>query len=234
MLGVDINERFEAVQGRIRQAEADAGRPMNSVGLIAVSKTQPADAIREAYALGQRDFGENYLQEALAKQEELVDLEDIVWHFIGPIQSNKTRPIAEHFDWVHTVDRIKTAERLDQQRPAHLPPLNLCIQVNVSGETTKSGVELSELVDLSDRMDQLHRVDLRGLMAIPAPINPSDEDPSRPLRRSPGLWVASQWECQMIWSGPFARAQRGSESERRSLVHAVPKLESPSQTSSHL
>jgi len=182
MLGVDINERFEAVQGRIRQAEADAGRPMNSVGLIAVSKTQPADAIREAYALGQRDFGENYLQEALAKQEELVDLEDIVWHFIGPIQSNKTRPIAEHFDWVHTVDRIKTAERLDQQRPAHLPPLNLCIQVNVSGETTKSGVELSELVDLSDRMDQLHRVDLRGLMAIPAPINPSDEDPSKPFR----------------------------------------------------
>jgi PLP dependent protein len=182
MLGVDINERFEAVQGRIRQAEADAGRPMNSVGLIAVSKTQPADAIREAYALGQRDFGENYLQEALAKQEELVDLEDIVWHFIGPIQSNKTRPIAEHFDWVHTVDRIKTAERLDQQRPAHLPPLNLCIQVNVSGETTKSGVELSELVDLSDRMDQLHRVDLRGLMAIPAPINPSDEDPGKPFR----------------------------------------------------
>lgn len=182
MLGVDINERFEAVQGRIRQAEADAGRPMNSVGLIAVSKTQPADAIREAYALGQRDFGENYLQEALAKQEELVDLEDIVWHFIGPIQSNKTRPIAEHFDWVHTLDRIKTAERLDQQRPAHLPPLNLCIQVNVSGETTKSGVELSELVDLSDRMDQLHRVDLRGLMAIPAPINPSDEDPGKPFR----------------------------------------------------
>jgi hypothetical protein len=155
---------------------------MNSVGLIAVSKTQPADAIREAYALGQRDFGENYLQEALAKQEELVDLEDIVWHFIGPIQSNKTRPIAEHFDWVHTLDRIKTAERLDQQRPAHLPPLNLCIQVNVSGETTKSGVELSELVDLSDRMDQLLRVDLRGLMAIPAPINPSDEDPGKPFR----------------------------------------------------
>ncbi|MEN9681892.1 MAG: hypothetical protein RLZZ627_1785 [Pseudomonadota bacterium] len=182
MLSVDINERFEGVQGRIRHAEADAGRPMNSVGLIAVSKTQPAAAIREAYALGQRDFGENYLQEALAKQEELVDLEDIVWHFIGPIQSNKTRPIAEHFDWVHTVDRIKTAERLDQQRPAHLPPLNLCIQVNVSGETTKSGVELSELVDLSDRMDQLHRVNLRGLMAIPAPINPSDEDPGKPFR----------------------------------------------------
>jgi pyridoxal phosphate enzyme (YggS family) len=155
---------------------------MNSVGLIAVSKTQPAEAIREVYALGQRDFGENYLQEALAKQEELADLDDIVWHFIGPIQSNKTRPIAEHFDWVHSVDRIKTAERLDQQRPAHLPPLNICIQVNVSGESTKSGAALSELADLSDRIGQLHRLHLRGLMAIPAPIDHSDDDQGKPFR----------------------------------------------------
>jgi pyridoxal phosphate enzyme (YggS family) len=182
MLNLDIKERFEGVQRRIRHAEADAGRPMNSVGLIAVSKTQPAEAIREVYALGQRDFGENYLQEALAKQEELADLDDIVWHFIGPIQSNKTRPIAEHFDWVHSVDRIKTAERLDQQRPAHLPPLNICIQVNVSGESTKSGAALSELADLSDRICQLHRLHLRGLMAIPAPIDHSDDDQGKPFR----------------------------------------------------
>lgn len=182
MLSLDIRDRFEAVQRRIRSAEADAARPMNSVGLIAVSKTQPVEAIREAYALGQRDFGENYLQEALAKQDELADLVEIVWHFIGPIQSNKTRPIAEHFDWVHTVDRMKTAERLDQQRPAHLLPLNICIQVNLSGEATKSGAELSELANLSDRIAPLHRLNLRGLMAIPAPMNPSDEDPGKPFR----------------------------------------------------
>jgi len=182
MLSLDIKERFEGVQRRIRNAESDAARPLSSVGLIAVSKTQPAEAIRDAYALGQRDFGENYLQEALAKQEELADLDGIVWHFIGPIQSNKTRSIAEHFDWVHTVDRLKTAERLDQQRPAHLPPLNICIQVNVSGEITKSGAEISELANLSEHIGQLRRLKLRGLMAIPAPMDQSDEDPGKPFR----------------------------------------------------
>jgi len=181
-MSLDIKGRFEEVQRRIRNAEAAADRSMNSVGLIAVSKTQPAQAIREAYALGQRDFGENYLQEALLKQEELADLEDIVWHFIGPIQSNKTRPIAEHFDWVHTVDRMKTAERLDQQRPSHLAPLNICIQVNVSHESSKSGVALSELADLADQIGLLSRLHFRGLMAIPAPLTSLDADPSKPFR----------------------------------------------------
>lgn len=179
---MEIKERFEAVQRRIRNTEAAGGRPLNSVGLIAVSKTQPAQAIRQAYLLGQRDFGENYLQEALAKQQELTDLDDIVWHFIGPIQSNKTRPIAEHFDWVHTCDRIKTAERLHQYRPSHLPPLNVCIQVNVSEEVTKAGAKLSELAGLSARIGQLHRLCLRGLMAIPAPMDHSDQDPGQPFR----------------------------------------------------
>ncbi|MEY2697226.1 MAG: hypothetical protein RL333_1364 [Pseudomonadota bacterium] len=170
------------VQQRIRDAEIKAGRQPHAVRLIAVSKTQPAEAIREAYALGQRDFGENYLQEALAKQELLKDLGDIVWHFIGPIQSNKTRLIAENFDWVHAVDRVKTAERLDQQRPLDLLPLNVCIQVNVSEENSKSGVDLLELPKLAHQISTLERLCLRGLMAIPAPIDPSDLDPGKPFR----------------------------------------------------
>jgi pyridoxal phosphate enzyme (YggS family) len=179
---LEINKRFEVVQQRIRDAEIKAGRQPHAVRLIAVSKTQPAEAIREAYALGQRDFGENYLQEALAKQELLKDLGDIVWHFIGPIQSNKTRLIAENFDWVHAVDRVKTAERLDQQRPLDLLPLNVCIQVNVSEENSKSGVDLLELPKLAHQISTLERLCLRGLMAIPAPIDPSDLDPGKPFR----------------------------------------------------
>ena len=179
---MEINKRFEVVQQRIRDAENKAGRQPHAVRLIAVSKTQPAEAIREAYALGQRDFGENYLQEALAKQELLKDLGDIVWHFIGPIQSNKTRLIAENFDWVHAVDRVKTAERLDQQRPLDLLPLNVCIQVNVSEENSKSGVDLLELPKLAHQISTLERLCLRGLMAIPAPIDPSDLDPGKPFR----------------------------------------------------
>ena len=179
---MEINKRFEVVQQRIRDAEIKAGRQPHAVRLIAVSKTQPAEAIREAYALGQRDFGENYLQEALAKQELLKDLGDIVWHFIGPIQSNKTRLIAENFDWVHAVDRVKTAERLDQQRPLDLLPLNVCIQVNVSEENSKSGVDLLQLPKLAHQISTLERLCLRGLMAIPAPIDPSDLDPGKPFR----------------------------------------------------
>lgn len=170
------------VDQRIRNAEADAGRRPHSVGLIAVSKTQPAEAIRAAYALGQRDFGENYLQEALAKQTLLQDLADIVWHFIGPIQSNKTRLIAENFAWVHAIDQIKTAERLSQQRPLSLPPLNICIQINLTGETTKSGVTVLELPELSDRIRRLERLQLRGLMTIPAPMDQSTRDPGKPFR----------------------------------------------------
>lgn len=136
--------------------------------LLAVSKTKPAAALREAYAAGLRDFGENYLQEALGKQQELADL-PLSWHFIGPIQSNKTRAIAEHFAWVHSVDRLKIAQRLSEQRPAELPPLNICIQVNVSGEASKSGCTPADLPDLARAISALPRLQLRGLMAIPEP-----------------------------------------------------------------
>ncbi|HZV99697.1 MAG TPA: YggS family pyridoxal phosphate-dependent enzyme [Methylophilaceae bacterium] len=163
-----IATRLQAVQQRIRAAESAAGRPSDSVTLLAVSKAQPASAIRAAFDAGQRRFGENYLQEALDKQAQLSDL-DIEWHFIGPIQSNKTQPIAQHFTWVHGVDRLKIAERLNTARPAHLPPLQICIQVNVSNEASKSGVLPQEVNTLAQAIEKLPRLQLRGLMAIPAP-----------------------------------------------------------------
>ena len=151
-----IADNIAQVSSRIRTAEQTAQRAEGSVQLLAVSKTKPAQALREAYAAGLRDFGENYLQEALGKQVELTDL-PLIWHFIGPIQSNKTRAIAEHFDWVHSVDRLKIAQRLSEQRPAELPPLNICIQVNVSGEASKSGctpADLPCLLYTSDAADE--------------------------------------------------------------------------------
>lgn len=145
-----------------------SGRNPDDVTLVAVSKTFPADAIRAAAACGQRHFGENYVQEARAKQEQLTDL-DLVWHFIGPIQSNKTREIARHFDWVHGIEREKIARRLSEQRPAGMPPLNACIQVNVSGEASKSGVSPDEACELAGQLSRLPGLKLRGLMAIPEP-----------------------------------------------------------------
>ena len=136
--------------------------------LVAVSKTFPADAVREAANAGQRHFGENYVQEGLAKIGALVDVAP-VWHFIGPIQSNKTRPIAASFDWVHSVEREKIAVRLSEQRPAHLPPLQVCIEVNVSGEASKSGVAPEALKSLATKVVALPRLQLRGLMGIPEP-----------------------------------------------------------------
>ena len=163
-----IADNILQVGSRIQTATQAAHRPENSVQLLAVSKTKPAAALREAYAAGLRDFGENYLQEALGKQLELADL-PLIWHFIGPIQSNKTRAIAEHFDWVHSVDRLKIAQRLSEQRPAELPPLNICIQVNVSGEASKSGCTPADLPALAEAISSLPRLKLRGLMAIPEP-----------------------------------------------------------------
>ena len=163
-----IAKNIAKVRTRIREAAQACGRDPESVGLLAVSKTKPAAAVREAHACGQRDFGENYLQEALNKQAELSDLA-LTWHFIGPIQSNKTRPIAEHFAWVHSVDRLKIAQRLSEQRPAHLPPLNICLQVNVSGEASKSGCAPEELAPLALAVSQLPNLRLRGLMTIPEP-----------------------------------------------------------------
>jgi pyridoxal phosphate enzyme (YggS family) len=163
-----IADNILQVSSRIDAATLAANRAENSVRLLAVSKTKPAQDLREAYAAGLRDFGENYLQEALGKQLELTDL-PLIWHFIGPIQSNKTRAIAEHFDWVHSVDRLKIAQRLSEQRPADLPPLNICIQVNVSGEASKSGCTPADLPALANAISNLPRLKLRGLMAIPEP-----------------------------------------------------------------
>ncbi len=165
-----IADNILQVSSRIQAATQAAHREEHSVQLLAVSKTKPAEALREAYAAGLRDFGENYLQEALGKQLELADL-PLIWHFIGPIQSNKTRAIAEHFAWVHSVDRLKIAQRLSEQRPAELPPLNICIQVNVSGEDSKSGCTPADLPALAQAISELPRLKLRGLMAIPEPTD---------------------------------------------------------------
>ena len=160
--------RLQAVQARIAAAVAEAGRDAATLRLLAVSKTFDATAVRDLAACGQRAFGENYVQEALEKQTSLQDL-PLEWHFIGPIQSNKSRAIAENFSWVHSVDRLKIAERLSAQRPPGLPPLQVCIEVNVSDETSKGGVMPTELSGLAEAVSTLPGVQLRGLMAIPAP-----------------------------------------------------------------
>ena len=155
---------------QIAGAAQACGRAPEAVTLLAVSKTQSAATVQEAYAAGQRDFGENYVQEALDKIAAL-PLPGLVWHFIGPLQSNKTRDIASHFDWVHSVDRLKIATRLNEQRPAGMAPLNVCIQVNISEEDSKSGVALADVNALCEALQGLPNLRLRGLMAIPAPCD---------------------------------------------------------------
>jgi len=162
-----IAQNIRQIQQKIVDAEQKYQRPKNSVRLLAVSKTKPAEMLREAFSAGQRDFAENYTQEALQKITALNDLA-IVWHFIGAIQSNKSRNIAEHFAWVHSVDRLKIARRLSEQRPAHLAPLNICLQINISEEDSKSGFLLDELDDAIEEIAKLPHINLRGLMAIPA------------------------------------------------------------------
>jgi pyridoxal phosphate enzyme (YggS family) len=165
-----IAENIQQVSARVERACLQARRPAASVSLLAVSKTCSAETVREAAAAGLHAFGENYVQEGLAKLAALADLRSqLVWHFIGPLQSNKTRPVAESFDWVHTVDRLKIAERLSAQRPEGFAPLNVCLQVNISGEASKSGVNLAELPALAHAVAALPRLRLRGLMAIPEP-----------------------------------------------------------------
>lgn len=159
---------FSLINNQIKAAQTQCHRALEAVQLLAVSKTKPASDIALAYQCGQRHFGENYVQEALEKQQQLTSF-NISWHFIGPIQSNKTRPIATHFHWVHSVDRLKVAQRLSEQRPAHLPPLNICLQVNISDEESKSGVELAQLPELIAQVRLLPNLRLRGVMAIPAP-----------------------------------------------------------------
>jgi len=182
-----IGSNLQEVKRRVAAACADAGRSANSVTLLAVSKTFGADAVREALAAGQHAFGENYVQEALAKIEALAGLRpQLQWHLIGPLQSNKTRAVAEAFDWVHSVDRLKIAQRLAEQRPAALPPLQLCLQVNVSGEASKSGVLPSDVPALALAVAALPagRVRLRGLMSIPEPAvdREAQRRPHRALR----------------------------------------------------
>jgi len=167
-----IAEHLHAVRQRIAQAAVQHGRAPDAIELLAVSKTFGVDAIREAYAAGQRAFGENYVQEALEKIAALADLpEPLAWHFTGPLQSNKTRQVAANFAWVHAIDRLKIAERLSEQRPADLPPLQVCVQVNISSEASKSGVEPDALLDLAKAVAALPNLRLRGLMAIPAPCD---------------------------------------------------------------
>ena len=180
-----IVDNLQEVHERIERAALTAARAPDSVRLLAVSKTFPAEDVRAAFVAGQRAFGENYVQESLAKIEALADLrEQIEWHFIGPLQSNKTRPVAEHFDWVHSVDRLKIAQRLSEQRPDTLSPLNVCLQVNVSGEASKSGVAPAEVPGLARAIAALPKLRLRGLMSIPEPADDlqAQREPHRILR----------------------------------------------------
>jgi PLP dependent protein len=180
-----IELKLQQLRQRIADACTLAQRPVQSVTLLAVSKTFGADAVRQAHAAGCRAFGENYVHEALAKIEALADLRPVLeWHLIGPLQSNKTREVAAAFDWVHTIDRLKIAQRLSDQRPANLSPLNVCVQVNVSGEASKSGVEPAQAAALALALAALPRLKLRGLMSVPEPVEGFDAQraPHRALR----------------------------------------------------
>ncbi|TNF98147.1 MAG: YggS family pyridoxal phosphate-dependent enzyme [Gammaproteobacteria bacterium] len=164
-----LSINYHSVLQRIRENELKYNRDADSVQLLAVSKTFPSEYIQQIYDLGQRAFGENYVDEALLKIQALNEL-DIQWHYIGPIQSNKTRKIAENFHWAQSLDRLKIAHRLNEQRPQNLPPLNVCLQINISGEKTKSGIQLDDAVLLAREIEDLPRLMLRGIMGIPAPV----------------------------------------------------------------
>ena len=167
-MNTPVSENLQRVRQQIELEAVSAGRVAEAVKLLAVSKTMPAQAVREAYAAGQIAFGENYIQEGVDKMAELADL-PLEWHCIGPIQSNKTKLVAENFAWVHSLDRLKIAERLSAQRPAHLPPLQVCLQVNVDGGANKSGVSPHDLLALAQAVAKLPQMKLRGLMTIPEP-----------------------------------------------------------------
>jgi pyridoxal phosphate enzyme (YggS family) len=181
---IGVTENLALISDLLRQAAVAAGRDPADVRLLAVSKKQPLEKIREAAAAGQREFGENFVQEGVDKIEALSDL-DLTWHFIGHLQSNKTRVVAEYFDWVHTIDKLKTARRLSEQRPAGMPPLNVCIQVNVDDEASKSGVQPAAVPELAQACAELPNLRLRGLMCLPAIRTEFDEQriPFAALRR---------------------------------------------------
>lgn len=167
----NIFKQITSVEQKIAHAAQQVQREAEEIQLLAVSKTKPVSAIKQAYQAGLRHFGENYLQESIEKIQQIKDDSDfnepIYWYFIGPLQSNKTRPVAENFDWVQSVDRLKIAQRLSAQRPCELPDLNICLQVNISGEQSKSGTTLSQVIELASQVNELPRIKLRGIMAIP-------------------------------------------------------------------
>lgn len=165
----NIKQNLHDVRNRIALTAQNCGRSPQEITLLAVSKTKPADAIAKAIATGQREFGENYVQEGVEKVQHFANHHDLVWHFIGPLQSNKSRLVAEHFDWCHTIDRLKIAQRLSEKRPENMAPLNILIQINISGEDSKSGIILESLPELAKTINALPNLVLRGLMAIPAP-----------------------------------------------------------------
>lgn len=202
----EISSALQAVLARIASAATACGRDPATVQLLAVSKTKPLAAVTAALAAGQQQFGENYVQEGVDKIAALTASAvqpqcqpQPVWHFIGPLQSNKTRPVAEHFDWVHSIERLKIAERLSQQRPAHLPPLQVCVQVNVSQETSKSGCALEAAAALCHAVATLPNLQLRGLMAIPAPVeaesaSAADAAATLALQRAPFACLRELYE----------------------------------------
>jgi PLP dependent protein len=202
-----VARQLEEVRQRIAKAAADASRDASAVTLLAVSKTFPAEDVRAAFNAGQRAFGENYVQEAVAKIAQLADLRSqIEWHFIGPLQSNKTKVVAENFDWVHSVDRLKIAERLSAQRVDGMAALNVCLQVNVSGEESKSGVEPDEALALAHAITALPNLKLRGLMAIPEPAGTLDQQrvPHRRLRELIDLLRADGLDLDTLSMGMSA------------------------------
>jgi pyridoxal phosphate enzyme (YggS family) len=177
---IKVTENIEHIETQLALSAIQAGRDPGTVKLLAVSKKQPLSKILEAAAAGQRDFGENFVQEGIEKIEA-AGRNDLVWHFIGHLQSNKTREVAESFDWVHSIDRRKIAQRLSEQRPAELPPLNVCIQVNVDAEASKSGVSPADVADLAEAISAMPGLKLRGLMCLPA-IRDSLEEQRKPFR----------------------------------------------------
>ncbi len=198
----NIEKNLERVHQQIEQAAVDHNRRASDIVLLAVTKKKPAADIRAAYQYGQENFGENYLQEAQSKMTELADL-DIVWHFIGPVQSNKTKTLASAFQWVHCVDRLKIAQRLNDHRPASMPLLNICIQVNVDLEPSKSGIAPTEILALAQAIAHLPRLRLRGLMTIPAPRNDfeSQRKPFRLLAQALADLQAHGFDCDTLSMG---------------------------------
>jgi len=183
MTQIDIAHNLHLTRTRMLNAAREYGRDPSQIHLLAVSKTQPVSALQAAIASGQKDFGENYLQDALEKIAALAE-QQLSWHFIGAIQSNKTRPLAENFAWVETLASLKHAKRLNEQRPEHLPALNVCIQVNISAEPQKAGVAVAEVSDLALAIADMPRLQLRGLLSIPAPMQSFEQQrkPHRALR----------------------------------------------------